>query len=127
MTTIITIICTAALITLGMLIAYRRGQFSIIAQRDHIDTPGGTWLTPRRTQEQLIREAQRHRRYLREHIDEECLRILEERFKTHLPAYQRTSAGTFDPIAAAHRDGSREVLLYIRQQVELAEHEAKQN
>ena len=74
-----------------------------------------------KTRHTLIREAKRNRRYLREHIDEETLRIIETRFRTNLPAYQRKADGSFDPIAAAHRDGAREVTIYLRQQLELAE------
>lgn len=73
--------------------------------------------------EERIAQARRNRRYLREHIDEETLRILEERFQTNLPAYQRNTDGHYCPIAAALRDGQREVILYIRHQLQLAEQE----
>ena len=75
------------------------------------------------TPQQRIEQARRNRRYLREHIDEEVLRILEERFQPNLPAYQRNRDGNYCPIAAAIRDGQREVFLYIRHQLQLAEQE----
>lgn len=77
--------------------------------------------------EDIVKQARRNRRYLREHIDEEVLRILEERFHTNLPAYQLDKNGHYDPIAAAIRDGQREVILYIRQQLELAKKESINN
>lgn len=77
--------------------------------------------------EERIAQARRNRRYLSEHIDEEVLRILEDRFRTDLPAYQRNSDGHYCPIAAALRDGQREVILYIRQQLELAKQESQNN
>lgn len=72
-----------------------------------------------------IAQARRNRRHLLKHVDAEVLRILEERFQTHLPAFQRNAEGHFCPIAAALRDGAREVILYLRQQLELAEQETK--
>lgn len=110
----------AAIVGSAIWAAYQRGKFVGQCQRDRIHAPA-SWLTPRHTQESLIREAKRNRRYLREHIDEETLRIIETRFRTNLPAYQRKADGSFDPIAAAHRDGAREVTIYLRQQLELAE------
>ena len=77
--------------------------------------------------EQTIAQARRNRRHLLNRIDDECLRILEERFKTNLPAYQQNKEGNYCPIAAAIRDGQREVILYIRQQLELAAKETEQN
>lgn len=74
---------------------------------------------------QKIEQARRNRRYLREHIDDEVLRILEEHFQTNLPAYQRDANGNYCPIAAALRDGQREVFLYIRQQLNLAKQETQ--
>lgn len=76
------------------------------------------------TSQERIAQARRNRRHLREHIDEEVLRILEDRFQTNLPAYQRNNDGHYCPIAAALRDGQREVILYLRQQLQLAEQEA---
>lgn len=74
---------------------------------------------------QKIEQARRNRRYLLEHIDDEVLRILEERFQTNLPAYQRDANGNYCPIAAALRDGQREVFLHIRQQLNLAKQETQ--
>jgi len=77
--------------------------------------------------EQKIAQARRNRRHLRAHIDAETLRILEERFQTNLPAFQRPPKGLYDPIDAALRDGAREVILYLRRQLELAEQENQNN
>ena len=79
------------------------------------------------TPQERIAQARRNRRHLAEHIDSETLRILEEKFQTDLPAYQRNADGQYCSIAAAIRDGQREVILYIRQQLELAAREATQN
>lgn len=76
--------------------------------------------------EQAIALARRKRRHLRQHIDDETIRILEEHFQTDLPAYQlHPENGTYCPIAAAIRDGQREVILYIKHQLKLAEQESK--
>ena len=77
--------------------------------------------------EERIAQARRNRRHLRQHIDEETLRILEERFQSNLPAYQRNADGHYCPIAAALRDGQREVILYLRHQLQLAEQESQNN
>ena len=75
------------------------------------------------TPQQHIDHARRKRRHLLAHIDEDTLQILEEHFQTHLPAYQRSASGSYDPIAAAIRDGQREVILYLRHQLQLARQE----
>lgn len=77
--------------------------------------------------EQKIEQARRDRRHLLAHLDEETLRILEERFQTNLPAFQRRTDGPYDPIDAALRDGAREVILYLRHQLELAKQENQNN
>ncbi len=68
-------------------------------------------------------QARQNRKHLLAHVDEETLRILEEKFRTDLPAYQKNADGHFCPISAALRDGQREVILYLRQQIELAKQE----
>ena len=77
--------------------------------------------------EERIAQAKHNRRHLRQHIDEETLSILEERFQTNLPAYQLNKDGHYCPIAAALRDGQREVILYLRHQLKLAEQEVNNN
>lgn len=47
------------------------------------------------------------------------LEFLEKRFETHLPAFQGTR-GQYDPLDAMRRDAYRELLLYIKYQLELA-------
>lgn len=80
-----------------------------------------------KTTEQKIEQARRNRRHLLAHIDEETLRILEERFQTYLPAFQLDKDGHYCPIAAALRDGAREVILYLRHQLALAKQENQNN
>lgn len=75
--------------------------------------------------ENRIAQARRDRRILREHITDDVLRILENRFQTNLPAFQRNPDGHFCPIAAALRDGQREVILYLRHQLQLAQQESQ--
>lgn len=90
---------------------------------DHPDARA-SWLPDKLTQEQRIKQARKNRAHLRKHVDETTLRILEEHFETHLPAFQRTTAG-YDAMDAMRRDATREVILYIRQQIQLAEREAE--
>lgn len=51
------------------------------------------------------------------------LEFLEKRFETHLPAFQGTR-GQYDPLDAMRRDAYRELLLYIKYQLELAMRES---
>lgn len=51
------------------------------------------------------------------------LDYLEKRFEIHLPAFQG-GKGQYDPLDAMRRDAYRELLLYIRYQLELAVKEA---
>lgn len=67
----------------------------------------------------------RRREHLAAHIDEETLACLEAEFETNLPCYQTRDPLTGqriapDPIAAALRDGQREVILWLRH--EIAQH-----
>lgn len=79
------------------------------------------------TTEQRVIQAKHNRQHLLERIDEEVLNILEERFQTNIPAYQLNRDGHYCPIAAAIRDGQREVILYLRHQLKLAKQESKNN
>lgn len=68
-----------------------------------------------------LRIAQR-REHLAAHIDEETLAYLEAEFETNLPCYQTRDPATGqriapDPIAAALRDGQREVVLWLRHEI----------
>ena len=54
---------------------------------------------------------------------ERYLEFLEKRFETHLPAFQGNK-GQYDPLDAMRRDSYREILLYIRHQLELAKKES---
>lgn len=53
---------------------------------------------------------------------EQVLAELEERFETHLPAFQG-HRGSYDPLDAMRRDAHREVFLVIRHQLSLAARE----
>lgn len=72
----------------------------------------------------------RRREHLAAHITPEVLAYLEEEFQTNLPCYQMRDPITGqplkpDPIAAAIRDGQREVILFIRH--EIAMHKKQKN
>lgn len=79
------------------------------------------------TPDERVTKAKHNRQYLLAHIDDTVLNIIEERFQTNIPAYQLNRDGHYCPIAAAIRDGQREVILYLRHQLQLAKQEAKNN
>lgn len=58
------------------------------------------------------------RRYLAERLDEEVIRMIEERFECHLPCFQG-HAGAYDPLDAMRRDAYREVCLWLRRELQL--------
>lgn len=74
-------------------------------------------------QEAALREARLRRRQLLRVFDtpdgRDVLSFLEARFQTDLPVFQGRP-GNYDPLDAMRRDAYREVLLYIRRQLELA-------
>ena len=63
-------------------------------------------------------EQRKRRRYLAEHLDEEVIRIIEERFECNLPCFQG-HAGAYDPLDAMRRDAYREVTLWLRRELNL--------
>ncbi len=125
MNTIITVIITLAFVATTLyttLRAYRSGvRAGRLTACADIEEPA-SWLPVKHTVEQRIKLAQSNRRHLREHIDETTLRIIEQHFSTHLPAFQKTG-DTYDPYDAMRRDAAREVTLFLRQQLQLAEKE----
>lgn len=98
---------------------YRRGLEDGLALTVCGDEAGSYLALPRRGQDERVMEARRRRAHLARHVDGEVLRILEERFGTRLPAFQGRP-GEWDALDAMRRDSQREVVLYLRQQLELA-------
>lgn len=86
-------------------------------------------LTDEQEAQAYQRRVARRRAHLAAHITEETLTYIEEQFQTNLPCYQTRDPLTGqplkpDPIAAALRDGNREVPLWLRH--EIAMHNASQ-
>lgn len=98
---------------------YRRGLEDGLALTVCGDEAGGYLALPRRDLDERVGEARRRRAHLARHVDGEVLRILEERFGTRYPAFQG-KPGAWDALDAMRRDAQREVVLYLRQQLELA-------
>ncbi len=65
----------------------------------------------------------RRRRYLAEHMDEQCIRYIEERFNCNLPCFQKRPDGSFDPLDAMRLDAYREVCLFLRRELSLYQQE----
>lgn len=66
----------------------------------------------------------RRREHLAAHVTPDVLAYLEEEFQTNLPCYQTRDPLTGqplkpDPIAAAIRDGQREVVLWLRHEISM--------
>lgn len=121
---ILTLIFVAATLY-ASLRAYRSGVRAgrLAAAYAYIEEPA-SWLPEKRTAEERIKLARSNRRHLRAHIDETTLRIIEQHFSTHLPAFQKVG-NTYDPYDAMRRDAAREVTLFLRQQLQLAEKESQ--
>ena len=73
-------------------------------------------MTPEELAE-LERLLRAERAYIAEHVDERLLRIMEDRFMTHLPSYQKKRDGSYDPLDAMRRDANREVILWLREEI----------
>lgn len=82
-------------------------------------------------QEQTYRDYVAHRRaHLARHITPQTLKYLEEEFRTDLPCYQTRDPLTGqplkpNPIAAALRDGQREVILWLRHELDMHKRSAR--
>lgn len=103
---------------------YNLGRYSL--ERDFPPPPDCWTITHNVSDKERIAEAKRNRRHLLDHIDEKTLKILEWHFGTHLPCFQGVP-GKFDALDAMKRDAQREVILFLRQQLELAKHELKKD
>lgn len=60
------------------------------------------------------------RRRLKEAFSPEIFKILEDKFETNLPCFQGKK-GQYDPLDAMRRDAQRELLLWVRTEIELHE------
>lgn len=68
----------------------------------------------------------RRRRYLAEHLDEQCIRFIEERFGCNLPCFQKKADCSFDPLDAMRLDAYREVCLFLRRELSLYQQQKDQ-
>lgn len=66
---------------------------------------------------ELARLKRAERKYIAEHVDETLLRILEDRFMTHRPAFIKRPDWSYDPLDAMRRDANREVILWLREEI----------
>lgn len=67
--------------------------------------------------EKDAQEARLRRAYIAERVTEKLLSILEEQFQTNLPCFQG-EPGKYDPFDAMKRDAQREVVLWLRLQIQ---------
>lgn len=66
---------------------------------------------------EFLKRLNRRRAALKEAFTPEVLDILEKEFQTNLPCFQG-KAGSYDPLDAMRRDAQREVLLWVRYEIE---------
>ena len=72
---------------------------------------------PTPEQVEFLKRLNRRRAALKEAFTPEVLDILEKEFQTNLPCFQG-KAGSYDPLDAMRRDAQREVLLWVRYEIE---------
>lgn len=72
---------------------------------------------PTPEQVEFLKRLNRRRATLKEAFTPEVLDILEKEFQTNLPCFQG-KAGSYDPLDAMRRDAQREVLLWVRYEIE---------
>ena len=72
---------------------------------------------PTPEQVEFLKRLNRRRAALKEAFTPEVLNILEKEFQTNLPCFQG-KAGSYDPLDAMRRDAQREVLLWVRYEIE---------
>ena len=72
---------------------------------------------PTPEQVEFLKRLNRRRAALKEAFTSEVLDILEKEFQTNLPCFQG-KAGSYDPLDAMRRDAQREVLLWVRYEIE---------
>lgn len=58
----------------------------------------------------------RRRAHLAAHVTPETIAYLEEQFETNLPCFQG-SQGAYDPLDAMRRDAHREVILWLKHEI----------
>lgn len=93
-------------------------------QDEHI--PQDQYHPPDQREQHYREYVARRRECLAAHVTPEVLAYVEEEFRTDLPCYQTRDPLTGqplkpDPIAAAIRDGQREVLLWLRHEIAMRE------
>ena len=72
---------------------------------------------PTPEQVEFLKRLNRRRAALKEAFTPEVLDILVKEFQTNLPCFQG-KAGSYDPLDAMRRDAQREVLLWVRYEIE---------
>ena len=72
---------------------------------------------PTPEQVEFLKRLNRRRAALKEAFTPEVLDILEKEFQTNLPCFLG-KAGSYDPLDAMRRDAQREVLLWVRYEIE---------
>ena len=72
---------------------------------------------PSQEQQAYLKELNRRRAALKEAFTPYVLDILSKEFQTDLPCFQG-SAGSYDPLDAMRRDAQREVLLWVKHEIE---------
>ena len=68
-------------------------------------------------QVEFLKRLNRRRAALKEAFTPEVLDILEKEFQTNLPCFQG-KAGSYDPLDAMRRDAQREMLLWVKYEIE---------
>ena len=72
---------------------------------------------PTPEQVEFLKRLNRRRAALKEAFTPEVLDILEKEFQTNLPCFQG-KVGSYAPLDAMRRDAQREVLLWVRYEIE---------
>ena len=72
---------------------------------------------PTPEQVEFLKRLNRRRAALKEASTPEVLDILEKEFQTNLPCFQG-KAGSYDPLDAMRRDAQREMLLWVKYEIE---------
>ena len=72
---------------------------------------------PTPEQVEFLKRLNRRRAALKEAFTPEVLNILEQEFQTNLPCFQG-KAGSYDPLDAMRRDAQREMLLWVKYEIE---------
>lgn len=72
---------------------------------------------PTPEQVEFLKRLNQRRAALKEAFTPEVLDILEKEFQTNLPCFQG-KAGSYDPLDAMRRDAQREMLLWVKYEIE---------